>query len=147
MTEMETQVVAYDDAVHREQVTRLWERVFAYKAARNSPALVIDKKLAVSDGLFFVALSGETVVGSIMAGYDGRRGWLYMLAVDRKNQRKGIGSKMLKHVEGRLAALGCVKINLQITDDNELVTEFYEDNGYSIEPRICMGKTITANIG
>jgi ribosomal protein S18 acetylase RimI-like enzyme len=124
----------------------LWERVFAYKAARNAPRLVIDKKLAVDDGLFFVAISEDRVIGSIMAGYDGRRGWIYLLSVDPKYRRRGHGSQLLRFAESRLTSLGCVKINLQITDRNGLVEEFYEYNGYSTEPRICMGRTIGANI-
>ena len=144
---MGIEIVAYDNGLHRGQVVELWERVFAYKTARNASGLVIDKKLAVNDGLFFLAVSGDVVVGSIMAGYDGHRGWIYTLAVHRKYRHKGVGSKMLRHAENRLAELGCMKINLQINDGNELVEEFYQANGYSAEARICMGKTIPANIG
>ena len=143
---METEIVAFDNARHRDQVVGLWERVFAYKAPRNAPGLVIDKKLAVDDGLFFVAVSEGRVVGTIMAGYDGRRGWIYLLATEPKFSRRGIGSKLLQLAESRLIPLGCVKINLQITDSSGLLEEFYESNGYSAEPRICMGKTIQANI-
>jgi ribosomal protein S18 acetylase RimI-like enzyme len=125
----------------------LWERVFAYKTARNAPGLVIDKKLAVHDDLFFVAVDGDKVVGSILAGYDGHRGWIYSLAVSPKRRHRGAGSQLLRFAESRLASLGCVKINLQITDGNELVEEFYVAHGYSTEPRISMGKTITSNIG
>jgi len=146
MPAKEAQIVTFDNTAHRDQVVDLWKRVFAYKAPRNSPELVIDKKLAVDDGLFFVAVIDERVVGTIMIGYDGRRGWIYLLAVDRKHRRCGIGSKLLRLAEGRLASLGCVKINLQIVDGNALIEEFYEFNGYSTEPRICMGKTIQANI-
>ncbi|MDP6633339.1 MAG: GNAT family acetyltransferase [Phycisphaerae bacterium] len=143
---METEIVAFDNAVHRDQVIDLWKRVFAYKAPRNAPVLVIDKKLAFGDGLLFVAVSDDRVVGTIMAGYDGHRGWIYSLAVDRKHQRRGIGSQLLSHAESRLASLGCVKINLQVLDGNDLVEEFYEANGYLAEPRLSMAKTIQANI-
>ena len=143
---METEIVAFDNARHRDQVVGLWERVFAYKAPRNAPGLVIDKKLAVDDGMFFVAVSEGRVVGTIMAGYDGRRGWIYLLATEPKFSRRGIGSKLLQLAESRLIPLGCVKINLQITDSSGLFEEFYESNGYSAEPRICMGKTIRTNI-
>jgi ribosomal protein S18 acetylase RimI-like enzyme len=143
---MGTEIIAFDNGSHRDQVVELWRRVFAYKNPRNAPTLVIDKKLAVHDGLFFVAVNGGDVVGSIMAGYDGHRGWIYSMAVDRKHRRRQIGSQLLRCAEDHLASLGCVKINLQIDDDNDLVQEFYETNGFSPEKRICMGKTITANI-
>jgi ribosomal protein S18 acetylase RimI-like enzyme len=146
MPATETQIVTFDNDTHRDQVVDLWKRVFAYKAPRNSPELVIDKKLAVDDSLFFVAVIDDRVVGTIMIGYDGRRGWIYLLAVDPKHRRHGIGSKLLRLAEGRLGSLGCVKINLQIVDGNALIEDFYEFNGYSTEPRICMGKTIESNI-
>ena len=74
---MEVTIFAFENGCHREQVVRLWEQVFGYQAAHNNPALVIDRKLAVADGLFFVAVSEGVVVGTIMAGYDGHRGWIY----------------------------------------------------------------------
>ena len=144
---MDIEIVAFDNARHRDQVVALWERVFAYKNARNAPGLVIDKKLVVDDDLFFVAVDGDTVVGSIMVGYDGHRGWIYSLAVKSKRRHRGVGSQLLRFAESRLTSLGCVKINLQINDADELVEDFYTAHGYSAEPRICMGKTITANIG
>jgi hypothetical protein len=53
----------YSNAAHRAQAIALWNAVFGYEAAHNKPALVIDKKLAVNDELFFVALSGNAVIG------------------------------------------------------------------------------------
>jgi len=77
---LDPSIIAYSDATHRAAVIALWETVFSYDAPHNHPAVPIDKKLAVHDGLFFVALSGTTVIGTIMAGYEGH-GWIYSLAV------------------------------------------------------------------
>src|SRR5215472_8033512 len=71
----------YSDRAHRGQVVALWEAVFNYDAPHNKPTVSIDKKLQANDGLFFVALDGTSVVGTIMAGYDGHRGWIYSVAV------------------------------------------------------------------
>lgn len=117
--------------------------MFGYGAAHNAPSLVIDNKIAVTDGLFFVATLNGSLVGTVMAGYDGHRGWIYSLAVDPDSQKRGIGSKLLAHAETNLTARGCTKINLQIMDGNEAVQRFYESNGYSAEKRISMGKRIT----
>src|SRR5687768_16912726 len=68
-------ITLFDDGTHREQVVALWRSVFGYEAAHNDPGLSIDRKMAVADGLFFVALVGGEVAGTIMAGYDGHRGW------------------------------------------------------------------------
>lgn len=146
MTIMKTEMVAFDNRRHRDQVVRLWELVFGYEAAHNTPSLVIDKKIEVADGLFFVALSEGIVIGTIMAGYDGHRGWIYSIAVHPDHRKHGIGTQLLSFAEKHLASLGCMKINLQIMDGNEQVQEFYEANGYSVEKRVSMGKRLPVNI-
>ena len=136
----------YADALHREQVIALWQKVFRYDAPHNRPALSIDKKIAFDDGLFFVAVAGAEVIGTAMAGYDGHRGWIYSVAVSPAHQRGGIGAKLVRFAERALAAKGCVKVNLQIMDGNDAVTAFYEALGFSVEKRISMSKRITENI-
>lgn len=131
---------------HRTQIIKLWQRVFGYESARNAPPFVIDKKLAAGDGLFFVAEVGGEVVGSIMAGYDGHRGWIYALAVLPEYRMRGIGSRLVRHAEEQLRDLGCPKINLQILQGNEEVQAFYCKLGYQTEQRISMGKEIRENI-
>lgn len=140
------QIQTYNDKMHRAQVIRLWEKTFGYATARNAPALVIDKKLAVDDGLFFVGIKNGEVIGTVIAGYDGHRGWIYSLAVLSMYQKQGIGSALLSHAERKLSALGCVKINLQVLEENDAVEKFYIANGYSIEKRISMGKELKENI-
>jgi ribosomal protein S18 acetylase RimI-like enzyme len=141
-----TRITDYADATHRDQVISLWQTAFNYGTAHNAPALGIDKKLAVADGLFFVALAQDLVVGTVMAGYDGHRGWLYSVAVDPRHRSRGIGTTLVAHAERALADRGCMKINLQIAGGNEAVAAFYEALGYAVEPRISMGKRIVANI-
>jgi ribosomal protein S18 acetylase RimI-like enzyme len=132
--------------VHRVQLIALWQQVFGYPDAHNQPGLAIDKKTAVADGLLFIAELDGKVVGSIMAGYDGHRGWIYSLAVLPEYRGAGIGSRLLQHAEGQLTALGAVKINLQIMNSNEKVAAFYRKHGYALEPRFAMGKKILENI-
>jgi ribosomal protein S18 acetylase RimI-like enzyme len=138
-------IVDFDNVQHRNPVIALWKDIFGYKDARNRPGFVIDQKISVGDDLFFVALQQERVVGTVMAGYDGHRGWIYSLAVHPEYREKGIGSELLAHAEGRLSSRGCVKINLQIVDDNKAVQRFYQANGYAVENRISMGKQLDEN--
>jgi len=139
-------IITYIDASHRQQVIDLWKTVFGYEAAHNTPSLAIDKKLAVQDDLFFVAQDGNALVGTILAGYDGHRGWLYSVAVHPSHQGQGIGKALIAHAERALAQRGCMKINLQIVSSNESVSAFYKSIDYTVEPRISMGKLISANI-
>ena len=136
------QIILYNDSQHRDQTIQLWKQVFAYDTAHNEPNLVLDKKLAFDDDLLFLANENGTVVGTIMAGYDGHRGWLYSVAVHPLHRKQGIGSVLVKHAENQLVKRGCMKINLQIMEGNESVAAFYETLGYCTEKRVSMGKRI-----
>ena len=133
-------IVPYDNHRHREQVIALWNEVFGYETAHNQPSLVIDKKLEV-DGMFFVAES-ESVVGTVMCGYDGHRGWIYSLAVLPSHRRQGIGQSLVRHAEQTLVEKGCTKVNLQILASNKEVEKFYRKLGFKSEKRISMGKCL-----
>lgn len=139
-------IIEYDDERHRYQVIELWKLVFGYPDRRNNPALVIDRKLASDGALFFAAIADGAVAGTVMAGYDGHRGWIYLLAVRPSMRRMKIGTALLHHAENALRRTGCVKINLQILESNSGVQLFYEKNGYTAEPRISMGKELPENL-
>ena len=104
------------------------------------------KELEAREGLIYVALSGQLLVGTIMAGYDGNRGQIYALGVLPDYQRQGIGSSLLAFVEKKLSALGCRKINLQMLEGNEAAERFFSANGYQTEKRINMGKRLSQGI-
>ena len=143
---MNIKVEKFNNKEHRGQVIDIWTSVFGYTDQRNNPSLIIDKKLEVNDKLFFVAIENSKIVGTIMAGYDGHRGWIYSMAVIPEKRKENIGTQLLLHAENELKKLGCVKINLQINKYNKMVKEFYLKNGYEIEDRISMGKEIPENI-
>jgi len=143
---MNPTITTFDNRVHRDKVISLWKEVFGYEADHNVPQLVIDKKLEFGDGLFFVAQNNKDIIGTIMAGYDGHRGWIYSIAVSPYFQKQAIGSSLLTFAERRLSELGCMKINLQIMEGNEAVENFYLSNGYQTEKRVSMGKRLPENI-
>jgi ribosomal protein S18 acetylase RimI-like enzyme len=87
-------------------------------------------------------LDGECVVGSVMGGYDGHRGWIYALAVKPSHRRRGIASALMHAIERRLAAAGCGKLNLQVRASNSAVIAFYEALGFAVEARVSMGKRL-----
>jgi ribosomal protein S18 acetylase RimI-like enzyme len=122
------------------EVVALWSQVFAYPEPRNDPATIIRRKLAGQRHLFFVAVEGGKVVGTVMGGYDGHRGWIYSLAVDPDHHRQKIGTALMQHVEKALAEQGSPKVNLQVLPSNAGAIEFYEKLGFRVEERISMGK-------
>lgn len=85
---------------------------------------------------------GEQVAATVMAGYDGHRGWLYSLAVAPDLQRQGWGRRMVEEAEARLRAMGCRKINLQVRASNTAAVGFYESLGFAAEERVSLGKRL-----
>jgi len=133
--------VTYDPS-HFDGVRDLWREAFPDDPPWNAAEIAIPAKLKIQSTLFLVAIDQGCVVGSIMAGYDGHRGWLYAAAVLQSHQRKGIGAALVREAENRLSTMGCTKINLQVRSSNTAVTRFYRSLGYEIEERVSMGKRL-----
>jgi ribosomal protein S18 acetylase RimI-like enzyme len=95
-------------------------------------------KLQRDPDLFLVAeLEGE-IVGSVIGGWDGRRGWIYHLAVKPEHQRKGIGVGLVHEVEKRLVAKGAKKVNAQVYKSNEQSSAFFKAIGYEAHADLIM---------
>jgi ribosomal protein S18 acetylase RimI-like enzyme len=134
------------DAADTDAVIALWLEAFPeYRdpdRPQRNPHLSIVNKLGTQPELFFVAVHGARIVGTVMAGYDGHRGWLYSLAVDFAHRRHGIGTRLVRHAEGALAARGCPKVNLQVLSAKAEVRSFYESLGYRVDEVVSLGKRL-----
>lgn len=108
----------------------------------NDPKKDIARKLKVQRELFLVAELEGVVVGVVMAGYEGHRGWVNYLAVDIGQRRRGIGSALVRDAERRLRLLGCPKINLQVRRENNAVQAFYAALGFKEDAAVSMGKRL-----
>lgn len=132
-----------------DAVIALWQDAFPeYRDAgrpHRDPRLSIANKLATQPELFFVAAEDGRVIGTVMAGYDGHRGWLYSLAVAVSERRRGLGSHLVAHAEAALRERGCPKINLQVLGAKADVQAFYEALGYRPDAVISLGKRLNAD--
>jgi ribosomal protein S18 acetylase RimI-like enzyme len=137
---MTVEILTYCDR-HFDGLKALWIEAFPTDPPRNSAATVVPAKLAFQPDLLLIAMERGRVVGSVMAGYDGHRGWISRIAVLQSHRARGIGRALVQEAEARLQALGCIKINLQVLTSNAAVTEFYIRLGYCVEQRISMSKT------
>jgi ribosomal protein S18 acetylase RimI-like enzyme len=108
----------------------------------NDPKLDIERKLKVNPELFLVGLLDDKIIATVMGGYEGHRGWVYYLAVDPDNQKRGWGKQIVKAVEDKLLTIGCPKINLMVRTDNLSAVSFYEKIGYKTDDVISMGKRL-----
>ncbi len=137
-----TQILNYREE-HFAGVDQLWRTVFPSDPPRNRAEQAIALKLAQNDELLWVAEDDTgAVVGTIMAGWDGHRGWLYSVAVDPRRQRSGVGRLLVSHAIEELDRRGCNKVNLQIRAGNEAVAAFYKELGFAVEDRVSMGLEI-----
>ena len=82
-------IVRYAES-HFDGVAALWQEAFPNPQPWNAPEVTIPAKLAMQQDLFLVAMDdGDRIIGSVLAGYDGHRGWLYAVAVLKAHQRRG----------------------------------------------------------
>ena len=108
----------------------------------NDPRKDIARKLRVNPEWFLVAEAAGAVVGSVMAGYEGHRGWINYLAVDPARRRAGLGRALMAAAEQQLRTAGCPKINLQVRPDNRAAIAFYERLGFAVEGAVSLGKRL-----
>ena len=126
------------------QVVQLWTEC-GLAVPWNNPHRDIQRKLDVQPELFLVGCLADKIVATVMAGYDGHRGWINYLAVHPDQQHIGIGKIMMDEVEIRLQAMGCPKINLQVRRTNTKVIEFYKKIGYTLDDVVSFGKRLKAD--
>ena len=125
-------------------VIALW-RECGLVVPHNDPVEDIRRKLEVAPELFLVGLLDSRVVASVMAGYEGHRGWINYLAVAPGIQGEGYGRLLMEKAELLLRGRGCPKINLQIRSTNRSVIEFYERLGFAIDDVVSMGKRLVVD--
>lgn len=123
------------------QVIDVW-RACGLTRPWNDPSRDIARKKQVQPDLFLVVEDEGTIVGTVMAGYEGHRGWINYLGVLPERQKSGIARALMDEAERRLRALGCPKINLQVRSDNEEALAFYARIGFQQDPVLSLGKRL-----
>ena len=111
----------------------------------NDPFLDIKRKMNDSPWGFLVAMDGRTIIGSIMVGYDGHRGWINYLACHPNHRRRGVAKSLMNEAQKLLLERGCPKINLQVRSGNESAVKFYESIGYLDDNVTSFGLRLNPN--
>ena len=122
-------------------VVALWDEC-ALTRPWNDPHKDIARKLEVQPELFLVGVVDEALIASVMAGYEGHRGWMNYLAVAPRFRARGYGRALVEHVEWLLLERGCPKINLQVRASNPAAVAFYRRLGYAQDESISLGKRL-----
>lgn len=131
-------------ATDMESVICLWQECDLVRPW-NNPQRDIERKLEIQPEWFLVGLVEGQIIATVMAGYDGHRGWLNYLAVATKFERRGCARAIVTEAERLLREVGCPKIDLQIRTSNTQVLGFYRRIGYLEDDVISMGKRLVSD--
>jgi len=129
------------EARDEDAVVQLWQDC-GLVVPWNSSHRDIQRKSRVQAEMFLVACSAGRIVATVMAGYDGHRGWINYLAVHPEHRRRGLGRRMVSEAESRLRAAGCPKINLQVRRANAAAMAFYRRIGFKEDHVVSFGKRL-----
>lgn len=135
----------YENADENE-VADLWARCGLIRPW-NDPHKDITRKCRLQRELFLVGAVNGTIVATVMAGYDGHRGWINYLAVDPALRRRGFGRALMNEAERLLRELGCPKINLQVRRENLEAMAFYRRIGFAEDAVASFGKRLERDDG
>lgn len=126
-------------AAERETVVALWQTA-GLTRPWNDPVADFDLGLASQTSIILLARDGPAIVGTVMVGFDGHRGWVYYLATDPDRARQGIGRLLMAAAEVWLKTRNCPKIQLMVRGDNLAARDFYAAIGYEQQDVITIGK-------
>jgi ribosomal protein S18 acetylase RimI-like enzyme len=127
------------------QVKSLWASMDkGVRLGRSDTPEEIQKKIARDPDLFLVAAEEDgQIIGTVIGGYDGRRGLLYHLAVAASFRGRGIGSRLMDEIESRLRAKGCIRCYLMVLADNDEAIRYYEKHGWeNMDHVLTYGKNL-----
>ena len=133
LTDVDAVVALWHDC----ELTRPW----------NDPVRDFQDAVMGETSTVLVARDRDAVVGAVMAGYDGHRGWLYYLGVAPGVQGSGHGRALVVAAEAWLAAAGAVKVQLMVRRTNDAVLGFYERLGYDDQETVVLGRRFTSAPG
>lgn len=123
-----------------QPLIELWQRC-GLTRPWNDPEKDINLAISGPTSTILVGVDeDDSVAASVMAGFDGHRGWLYYVAVDPAQQGTGIGRSLCTHAETWLKTIGCTKVEVIMRGENTKVRGFYDRLGYMVEDRVLMAK-------
>lgn len=124
-------------------VRDLWETAgLGIHVGRSDSPNEIAKKLQQDPDLFLVAEKNGKIIGTVLGGFDGRRGMVYHLAVAGEYRNHGVGNALMEALEERMRAIGCIRSYLLVTRDNTEAKDFYEKRGWKHLDLFILGKDL-----
>jgi ribosomal protein S18 acetylase RimI-like enzyme len=110
----------------------------------NDPVADARRALAGPASTILAARYDGVLIGTVMTGHDGHRGWVYYLAVAAAEQGKGVARRLMCAAEAWCAAAGVVRLNLMVRAGNTPVLGFYDQLGYRRSDVVVLQKDLPA---
>jgi ribosomal protein S18 acetylase RimI-like enzyme len=123
---------------HYNEVFSLWQQCEGVGLSASDSRINIEKYLNRNPGMSFVAKVARKIVGIVLAGHDGRRGYIYHLAVHSGFRRKGIGRSLVKRCLETLKAEGIIKVHLFTFNENQYGIAFWKSVGWTARSDISV---------
>ena len=128
----ELSIVDYDEIIS------LWKQLPGIGLSSADEKTAIEAFLHRNPGMSFVAKDGDRRIGTILAGHDGRRGYLYHLAVAEGYQKRGIGRLLTERAIASLAESGIEKCHIFVFRKNRGASRFWQKMGFVLRKDITI---------
>lgn len=116
-------------AADLQAVLALWKDADA-EPSHTDDADSLGQLIAHDADALIVADAEGLVVGSVIAAWDGWRGSIYRLAVAPKYRRAGLGRRLLREAENRLAMLGAARLQAIVVETDVQATAFWRQTAW-----------------
>jgi len=113
-----------------DEVLTLWQKCEGVGLTPSDSREAVHSFLSRNPGFCLVARHGEQIVGAVLCGHDGRRGYMYHLAVAPEYRKKGIGGTIVDACLSRLASAGIHKATIFVYGHNEAGQQFWRKVGW-----------------
>jgi ribosomal protein S18 acetylase RimI-like enzyme len=131
ISESDIHIRSYQHPDDYPKALQVWEKAGTGIHIADSDRLEeIEKLIHKSPGLFFVAEYDQRIIGTVMGGFDGRRGLIYHLAVLPEFRNLHTGTRLMHTLEDQLQKMGCTKVYLFVLPENQGIFDFYQKQGY-----------------
>ncbi|MEQ8284677.1 GNAT family acetyltransferase [Thalassospira sp.] len=123
-------------------LSQLWQETGLYRPY-NPPEWDVTFALSSDEATLMVwEDNSDNIIGSVMAGHDGHRGWIYYMAVAPLHQKSGLGRKLIEVGENWLRDQGVWRMQLMVRSENTATQDFYAHLGYRALDVTVMQKDI-----